>query len=39
MGIHAMRVVKTINPQAGAIVAQDTIVVRPWSTTAAELWF
>jgi prepilin-type N-terminal cleavage/methylation domain-containing protein len=39
MGVHAIRVVKTVNPQAGAIVAQDTIVVRPSSTTAAELWF
>lgn len=39
MGVHAIRVVKTVNPQAGTIVAQDTIVVRPSSTTAAELWF
>jgi general secretion pathway protein G len=39
MGVHAIRVVKTVNPQAGAIVAQDTIVVRPSSTTAVELWF
>lgn len=39
MGVHAIRVVKTVNPQAGSIVAQDTIVVRPSSTTAAELWF
>jgi prepilin-type N-terminal cleavage/methylation domain-containing protein len=39
MGIHAVRVVKTANPNAGAVVAQDTITVRPTSTTAAELWF
>ena len=39
MGVHAVRVVKTTNPNAGSIVAQDTIVVRPSSTTAAELWF
>lgn len=39
LGIHAVRVVKTINPGAGSVVAQDTIVVRPGSTTTAELWF
>jgi prepilin-type N-terminal cleavage/methylation domain-containing protein len=39
MGARALRVVKTSNPNAGSIVAQDTIVVRPGSTTAAELWF
>jgi hypothetical protein len=39
MGIHAIRVVKTSNPNAGSIVSQDTITVRPGSTTAAELWF
>ena len=39
MGIHAIRVVKTSNPNAGSIVSQDTITVRPTSTTAAELWF
>jgi general secretion pathway protein G len=39
MGVHAIRVVRTINPGAGTVVAQDTIVVRPSSTTAAELWF
>jgi hypothetical protein len=39
MGVHAIRVVRTVNPQAGAVVAQDTIVVRPSSTTAVELWF
>jgi general secretion pathway protein G len=39
MGVHAVRVVKTSNPNAGSIVSQDTIVVRPASTTAAELWF
>ena len=39
MGVHAVRVVKTSNPNAGSIVSQDTITVRPTSTTAAELWF
>jgi len=39
MGVHAIRVVKTVNPQAGAVVAQDMIVVRPSNTTAVELWF
>jgi prepilin-type N-terminal cleavage/methylation domain-containing protein len=39
MGVHAIRVVKTVNPQAGTVVAQDTIVVRPSNTTAVELWF
>jgi hypothetical protein len=32
-------VVKTVNPGAGTVVAQDRIVVRPSSTTPAELWF
>jgi prepilin-type N-terminal cleavage/methylation domain-containing protein len=39
MGVHAVRVVKTSNPNAGSIVSQDTITVRPTSTIAAELWF
>jgi len=39
IGIHAVRVVKTSNPQAGSVVSQDTITVRPGSTTVAELWF
>jgi prepilin-type N-terminal cleavage/methylation domain-containing protein len=39
MGIHAIRVVKTANPNAGSVVSQDTITVRPTSSTAAELWF
>lgn len=39
MGVHAVRVVKTNNPGAGNVVAQDTIVVRPGSATVAELWF
>ena len=39
MGVHAVRVIRTVNPQAGTVVAPDTIVVRPSSTTAAELWF
>ena len=39
MGVHAIRVVKTVNPGAGTVAAQDTIVVRPSNTTAVELWF
>lgn len=39
MGLHAVRIVKTGNPGAGNVVAQDTIVVRPGGSTAAELWF
>lgn len=39
MGVHAIRVVKFTNPNAGSVVSQDTIVVRPGSTTAVELWF
>jgi type II secretory pathway pseudopilin PulG len=39
LGLHAVRVVKTNNPGAGTVVAEDTVVVRPGSTTAAELWF
>ena len=38
-GLHAVRVVKTANPGAGTVVAQDTVVIRPAGTTAAELWF
>lgn len=39
MGLHAVRVVKTNNPGMGNIVAQDTVIVRPNGTAAAELWF
>ena len=39
MGIHAVTIVKTSNPQSGTVVSQDTIFVRPGTTTAAELWF
>jgi len=39
MGLHAVQIVKTGSPQAGSIVSGDTLVVRPGSTTAAELWF
>jgi general secretion pathway protein G len=39
MGLHAIRVVKINNPNAGAVMVQDTVVVRPGSTTAVELWF
>jgi general secretion pathway protein G len=38
-GPRALRVVKTSTPNAGLIVAEDTIVVRPGSSVAAELWF
>lgn len=39
MGLHAVRVVKTSNPGAGNVAAEDTIVVRPGSATALEIWF
>lgn len=39
MGPRALRVVKTSNPNSGSIVAQDTVVIRPNSAVAAELWF
>jgi general secretion pathway protein G len=39
MGVRAVRVVKTSNPKAGSVVSQDTITVRPGSTTAVEMWF
>lgn len=39
LGLHAVRVVKTANPGAGNVVAQDTVIVRAGSTTAVELWF
>jgi general secretion pathway protein G len=39
MGVHAIRVVKTTPPSSGSVVASDTIVVRPNSTTTIELWF
>ncbi|MBI2187938.1 MAG: prepilin-type N-terminal cleavage/methylation domain-containing protein [Acidobacteria bacterium] len=39
MGLHAVRVVKTSNPGAGNVVAQDTVIVRPGGTAAVELWF
>jgi general secretion pathway protein G len=39
MGLHAVRVVKTSNPGSGTVMVEDTIVVRPATTTAAELWF
>jgi general secretion pathway protein G len=38
-GPRALRVIKTTNPGAGTTVAEDTIVVRPGSSVAAELWF
>jgi general secretion pathway protein G len=38
IGIHAVRVVKGNNPNSGSVVGQDTIVVRPGSTLAVELW-
>jgi general secretion pathway protein G len=39
MGMHAIRVLKSANPNSGTVVSQDTVVVRPNGTTAAELWF
>ena len=39
MGLHAVYVVKTTNPGSGTIVSQDTVIVRPNSTAAVELWF
>jgi len=39
MGLHAVRVVKTSNPNAGNTMVEDTVVVRPGTTNAAELWF
>ena len=39
MGLHAVRVIKTSNPNAGSTMVEDTVVVRPVTTNAAELWF
>lgn len=40
MGLHAVQVVKTSNPQAGSVVAQETITSQGQGrTTAVELWF
>jgi prepilin-type N-terminal cleavage/methylation domain-containing protein len=39
MGVHAVRVVKTSNPNSGSTMVEDTVVVRPGTTNAAELWF
>jgi prepilin-type N-terminal cleavage/methylation domain-containing protein len=39
MGLHAVRVVKTSNPNLGSTMVEDTVVVRPDTTDAAELWF
>ena len=39
IGIHAVRVVKSNNPNSGTVVSEDTIVVRPGSTAAVELWY
>jgi general secretion pathway protein G len=39
MGLHAVRVIKTSNPNAGSTMVEDTAVVRPGTTNAAELWF
>lgn len=38
-GLHAVRVVKTTPPDAGSVVSEDTVAVRPNGTAAAELWF
>ena len=39
MGLHAVRVIKTSNPNSGSTMVEDTVVVRPGTTNAAELWF
>ena len=39
MGLHAARVIKTNNPNSGSTMVEDTVVVRPGTTNAAELWF
>jgi hypothetical protein len=39
MGLHAVQVVKTKNPGSGNVEVEDTVVVRPGTTNAAELWF
>jgi prepilin-type N-terminal cleavage/methylation domain-containing protein len=39
IGLHAVRVVKTTNPNLGSTMVEDTVVVRPGTTNAAELWF
>ncbi len=39
MGLHAARVIKTNNPNNGSTMVEDTVVVRPGTTNAAELWF
>ena len=39
MGLHAVRVIKTAAPNAGSTMVEDTVVVRPVTTNAAELWF
>ena len=39
VGPRAIQVVKVGNPDAGEILGEDTVVVRPGSTMAAELWF
>jgi general secretion pathway protein G len=39
VGPRAIHVVKIGNPNDGEIVGEDTVVVRPGSTMAAELWF
>jgi general secretion pathway protein G len=38
-GLHAVRVVKTSAPDPGTVMVLDTVVVRPGSAVAAELWF
>ncbi len=39
IGLHCVQVVKQSNPQAGSIVAQQTISIYGGRTTTVELWF
>lgn len=39
MGLHAVVVVKTVDPGANTLVAQDTVVLRGGTTLPVELWF
>ena len=39
MGLHAARVIKTNNPGSGNTMVEDTVIVRPGTTNAAEMWF
>ena len=39
IGPRAIRVVKTSTPNAGTVVAEDTVVIRPNASNSAEIWF